>query len=141
VNLTILQHVVNYFICKLKGLLMKKMLSVAAVIATGLFSTQAAAADMECYVDTQAYDQYSKGHCFALIYGASSATAVFRIAGANKPISSVIWGDKASSCGTSGTSCSFTIRPFRPYKATATILYQDGTWEATSATASFEDGR
>jgi hypothetical protein len=51
-NLTILQHIVNHLICKLKGLLMKKILSVAAIIATGLFSTQAAAADMECYVDT-----------------------------------------------------------------------------------------
>ncbi|MBB1268139.1 hypothetical protein [Shewanella sp. SR44-3] len=120
---------------------MKKFLSVAAVLSTSLFASQASAASMECYVDTQAYDQYTSGHCFALVYGARSATAVFRIAGANKPISSVIWGDKAASCGTSGTSCSFTIRPFVSNKASATILYQDGTWATASATASFEDGR
>jgi hypothetical protein len=140
-KLTFQQHIDNQFVEKFKGLSMKNLLSVAAVIATGLFTSQASAADMECYVDTQAYDHFTSGHCFALIYGASSATAVFRIAGANKPISSVIWGDKASSCGTSGTSCSFTIRPFRANKASATILYQDGTWETASATASFEDGR
>jgi hypothetical protein len=120
---------------------MFKFVSTSVLLASSLFASQAFSANMECYVDTQAYDQYTPGHCEALIYGARSATAVFRIAGANKPISSVIWGDKASSCGTSGTSCSFIIRPFRVNKATATILYQDGTWEAASATASFEDGR
>ncbi|MCL1037256.1 hypothetical protein L2750_08825 [Shewanella submarina] len=120
---------------------MKSMiLGLLAVGALTAFDTEAAA--VECYVDTQAYDQYTAGHCFSMVWGARTATAVFRVNGANGQISQVIWGDAASGkCG-SGTHCSFTIRPFRPYRATATILYADGTWEnATPATASFEDGR
>jgi hypothetical protein len=135
-----LQHKNNHSL-KLKGLFMKKILSVAAIIATGLFSAQASATVMECFVDTQAYDHFTEGYCGAIINNARSTTAVFRVTGTSKPISSVIWSEKASSCGTSGTSCSITIYPFHEYTAKATVLYQDGTWEATSATASFEDGR
>ena len=120
---------------------MNKLITAGILVASSLFANQAMSATMECYVDTQAYDQYTPNRCDAIVWGARSATAAFRITGASKPINSVIWGDKASSCGTSGTSCSFTIRPFFPNKATATILYQDGTWETASATASFEDGR
>ena len=120
---------------------MKKLLGFGLLLSTSLFSVQGLAASMECYVDTQAYDQYTQGHCNAVIYGARTATAVFRVTGASKPVDSVIWGDKAASCGTSGTSCSFSIRSFSVNKASATILYQDGTWDTASATASFEDGR
>jgi opacity protein-like surface antigen len=120
---------------------MKKMLSAAAIIATGLFASQASAAVMECYIDTQAYDHYSAGECSAIIYGASQATAVFRVTGSNKPVNSVIWGGATKSCGTAGTNCSITIRSYRVNNATATILYQDGTWDTASAIATFEDGR
>ncbi|WP_028772061.1 hypothetical protein [Shewanella waksmanii] len=120
---------------------MNKFITAGLLVASSFMAQSASAATMECYVDTQAYDQYTPNHCFAMVWGARSATAVFRISGANKPINKVIWGDKASSCGTSGTSCSFSIRPFVSNKASATILYQDGTYETASATASFEDGR
>lgn len=120
---------------------MNKFITAGILVASSLFANQAMSATMECFVDTQAYDQYTPNNCDAVIFNARSATAVFRVTGTNKPISSVIWGDKASSCGTGGTSCSFSIRPYFSNKATATILYQDGTWEAASATASFEDGR
>ena len=120
---------------------MNKFLKAGILVASSIFGSQAMAANMECYVDTQAYDQFTANHCAALIFGANKATAVFRIVGASKPINSVIWKDAAKSCGTSGTFCSISIRAFRPNKATATILYTDGTWDTASATASFEDGR
>jgi hypothetical protein len=140
-DLTIQQQNINQLICKLKGLLMKKMLSVAAIIATGLFASQASAAVMECFVDTQAYDHFTEGYCGAIVSNVRSTTAVFRVTGTSKPINSVIWSEKASSCGTSGTSCSITIYPFHEYTAKATVLYQDGTWDTASAIAMFEDGR
>ena len=120
---------------------MKKMLSVATIIATGLFVAQASAASMECYVDTQAYDYFSLGSCNAVIANTNKATAVFRVTDTNKPISSVVWGESATSCGTSGPLCSFTIGRIRQHTATATILYQDGTWDTASAVAWFEDDR
>ncbi|SFC69189.1 hypothetical protein [Pseudoalteromonas denitrificans] len=120
---------------------MNKLLKTGILLASSLFGAQAMAVNMECYVDTQAYDHYTTNHCEALVWGASTATAVFRISGASKPIKSVIWSNAASSCGTSGTSCSFTIRAFRSNKAEALILYQDNTWGTASATALFEDGR
>ncbi|QLE84222.1 MULTISPECIES: hypothetical protein [Shewanella] len=120
---------------------MKKLITAGLVLVGSMIAAQASAATLECYVDTQGYDRYTKNHCFAMIPGQRTATAVFRISGAAKPISSVIWGDKAASCGTRGTSCSFTITGFTTHKASATILYQDGTYESKSGTASFEDGR
>ncbi|MBU2970049.1 hypothetical protein KO527_11870 [Pseudoalteromonas sp. C2R02] len=120
---------------------MNKFLKAGILVASSVFGSQAMAANMQCYVDTQAYDHFTADHCEALIFGANKATAVFRIVGASKPIDSVIWKDAAKSCGTSGTFCSVSIRAFRTNKATATILYSDGTWGSASATASFEDGR
>lgn len=119
---------------------MKSMiLGLLAVGALTAFDTEAAA--VECYVDTQAYDHFTQGYCSAVVWGARSTTAVFRVTGTSGQISQVLWGGDASGkCGT-GTMCSFSIRAFRQYTATATILYSDGTWENASATAEFEDGR
>ena len=120
---------------------MKKVLTIATLLAASVFSVQASASSMECYVDTQAYDQYTPNRCMALIYGQNKATAVFRVIGNGSAIDSVIWSNAAQSCGTSGTSCSFEIRSFKPYKAEATILYTNGSWSKVSVIASFEDGR
>ncbi|QLE84220.1 MULTISPECIES: hypothetical protein [Shewanella] len=120
---------------------MNKLIATGVLVASSFFSLQTSAATMECFVDTQAYDNYTADRCDAIVWGARTATAVFRITGTNKPINKVIWGDKATGCRQSGTSCSFTIRAFVPNKASATILYQDGTYDTASATASFEDGR
>lgn len=111
------------------------LLSLTAIMGS------AYASQMECYVDTQAYDHFTPNHCTALVYGARSATAVFRISGADSQIDKVIWSGATKSCGTSGTSCSITIRSMKPYRATATVLYSNGQWESVQATASFEDGR
>ncbi|MBB1384550.1 hypothetical protein H5119_03105 [Pseudoalteromonas sp. SG45-5] len=120
---------------------MKTTLISMGIVLASIFSAQASADQMECYVDTQAYDQFTPNHCSALIYGKNKATAVFRVIGNGSDIDSVVWSNAASSCGVSGTSCSFSIRSFRGYKAEATVLYTDGTWSKVSATASFEDGR
>ncbi|MBG9996012.1 hypothetical protein I6F50_13150 [Pseudoalteromonas sp. NZS127_1] len=120
---------------------MKTILITTGIILASIFSAQASADQMECYVDTQAYDQFTPNHCFAVIYGKRTATAVFRVVGNGSDIDSVVWSNAASSCGVSGTSCSFSIKSFKSNKAEATVLYTDGTWSKVSATASFEDGR
>ncbi|WP_281557383.1 hypothetical protein [Thalassomonas sp. RHCl1] len=120
---------------------MKKLLTTGLLVASCLATSQAYATAMECYVDTPAYDHFTTGHCSALIWGANKATAVFRIKDADsKPISSVIWGNAAASCGTGGAYCTIDIYAFRSYTATATVLYQDGSWGSASATAWLEDG-
>lgn len=119
---------------------MKKLLSVSLLLASSFVASQATATEMQCYVDTQAYDNYTSNRCFAM-NPASSTTANFRITATNGAIDSVIWGDHASSCGTTtGTTCSITINAYRSYTGSATILYTDGTWEKVSAKASYERG-
>ncbi|ASP37817.1 hypothetical protein CHH28_03620 [Bacterioplanes sanyensis] len=120
---------------------MKKLLAASAFIVGGFFSAYASADHMECLVDTRAHDQYTPNTCFGLVYGASTATAVFRVVGNGSNIDSVQWSGAAKSCGTSGTSCAVDIRPFRGHRAEALILYSNGTWSKVSATAFFEDGR
>lgn len=120
---------------------MKNILISTGIALASIYSAQASADQMECFVDTQAYDQFTANHCTALIYGKTETTAVFRVIGDGADIDSVIWSNAASSCGTSGTSCSFKIKAFKLNKAEATILYTDGRWSKVSATASFEDGR
>ncbi|WDE07107.1 hypothetical protein SG34_009550 [Thalassomonas viridans] len=120
---------------------MKKLIGAGLVLASSFVAAHASAATMECYVDTQAYDSFTPNQCFAVVWGQSRTTAVFRIAGSTgKPINQVIWSGAASSCGVSGSSCSISIRAYKTYTARATVLYQDGTWDTASATASFESG-
>ncbi|WP_444913958.1 hypothetical protein ACJJIQ_06915 [Microbulbifer sp. ANSA003] len=121
---------------------MKRLLGTGIIAALFFISSHTTAATMECYVDTIKFDTYRPNVCFALVWGANTATAAFRIEeDTSKVISSVIWSDDAHSCGTtSDRYCSFTIRAFRAYTAKATILYQDGSWDTASAIASFEDG-
>lgn len=121
---------------------MKKLLSAGLLFACFFANSQTFAATMECYVDTIKFDTYKPNFCFAVVWGENTTTAAFRIQdNPSKVISSVVWGDDASSCGTtSDRYCSFTIRAFKAYTAKATILYQDGTWDTASANASFEDG-
>ena len=118
---------------------MKKIIGAGLLLASSFVASQASAATMECYVDTQAYDTFTPHQCFAVLWGQSKTTAVFRIAG-GKPINQVIWSGAASSCGVSGSSCSISIRAYKTYTARATVLYQDGTWDTASTSASFESG-
>lgn len=118
---------------------MKRLLSFGLLLASSFATSQVTATEMQCYVDTQAYDNYTSNRCFAL-NPASSTTANFRVTATNGSINSVIWGEDTSSCGTAGTSCSITVRAYKTYTGSATILYSDGTWETVSAKASYERG-
>ncbi|WDE02885.1 hypothetical protein SG34_015685 [Thalassomonas viridans] len=58
---------------------MKKLLTAGLLTASSLVASQAYAATMECYVDTPAWDNYTPNSCFAMVWGANKATAVFRV--------------------------------------------------------------
>lgn len=69
----------------------------------------------------------------------NSTTGRFYIKGITKPVSRVIWDGDASCNG--GTSCNVTVRAYSFPRATATILYADGTHETTNtSTMEYETG-
>lgn len=104
-----------------------------------LASTPLFANTMSCYVDTPAYDQFSKDFCFSSVFeGPTTTSAVFRIDNAPSNLSSVIWSDSA--CSSTATTCITTIRAYRPKTVTATVLKTDGTYFQVSATAEYELG-
>ncbi|WKE65876.1 hypothetical protein PVT67_01050 [Gallaecimonas kandeliae] len=116
---------------------MKMRTIVAATLLLGTGS--AFASGMSCYIDTKAYDQFTPNDCSALVYGATQATAVFRID--NLPSRYYIdWHNP--NCAANATTCTAVIRAFRTFQASATLIDLDaGTTTDVSATASFEDGR
>ena len=119
---------------------MKKLLQASVLIVSSVIASQAISAEMECYVDTQQFDNFTPSYCVSLVWGAQYADAIYRVSGANKAIDKVIWEGVASGKGCTGTSCTVSIRAFRPSTAKATVLYTDGTWESVSATAELENG-
>ena len=116
---------------------MKKLL---APLVGGMMALPATAATMQCMISGVA--SWSDGYCFGMEFTMDYNTnpASWRIAGATKPISSVIWADATAGCATTATSCTKPIRPYQEHLGSATILYSDGTWEAVQATAWFETG-
>ena len=111
------------------------------ILLAGLFfsSTAAMADGMSCYVDTPGSDSYTPTHCFAMIYGASQATAVFKI----DPLPANYYIDWHNpGCAANSTVCTAVINVMQTYKATATVIDLDnGTTTDVWATAHFEDGR
>lgn len=118
---------------------MKKILTAVALL---LASGSSMAAQMECMVDTAAYDQWSAGSCFSFEYTMDNAPndAIWRIVDVTKTISSVIWQGTTSGCPSNATYCTKAIRPYREHLGKATVLYTDGTYEVVQATAQFETG-
>ena len=118
---------------------MKKTLTALAILLT---SGSSMAAQMECMVDTAAYDEWSAGSCWGFEYTMDYATndAIWRIVGTTKSISSVIWQEATSGCASNATYCTKAIRPYRQYLGKATVLYTDGTYEVVQASAQFETG-
>jgi hypothetical protein len=108
----------------------------------GVVTLPAMAAQMECMVDTAAYDEWQAGFCpnFESTLDNSPNTAIWRITGTTKTISSIIWSGTTAGCASNSQYCSKDIRPYQEHVGKATILYADGTWEAVQATASFETG-
>jgi hypothetical protein len=118
---------------------MKKTLTALALV---LASGSTMAAQMECMVDTAAYDEWSAGYCSSFEYTMDNARndAIWRIVGVTKTISSVMWQETTSGCDSNSTYCTKAIRPYRDHVGKATVLYTDGTYEVLQATANFETG-
>jgi len=113
--------------------------SLAAALLFFVVSGPVLAAGMSCYVDTHAYDRFTPNNCLSMIWGANSATAVFRID--DEPANRYIdW--QTPDCPSNSNVCTTTIYAFSPFQAHATVINLD-TGEVTkvSATARFEDGR
>jgi hypothetical protein len=116
---------------------MKKLL---VPLVVGMMALPATAATMQCMISgiVSWTDGYCEGIEFTMDF--QSHPASWRIAGATKPISSVIWSDATAGCAASATSCTKSIAPYQDHLGKATILYSDGTWEAVQASARFETG-
>ncbi|WP_406665604.1 hypothetical protein [Gallaecimonas sp. GXIMD1310] len=113
------------------------------ILLAGLFfsSTAAMADGMSCFVDTSQMDSFTPTHCGAIIYGATQATAVFKI----DPLPANYYIDWHNpGCAANATMCTTVISSSasQSYKATATVIDLDaGTVTDVWATAHFEDGR
>lgn len=111
-------------------------------LVVGLLTLPAMAAQMECMVDTAAYDEWQVNHCPNFEYTMDNNTnkAIWRVTGTTKPVSSILWSETTAGCASNSQYCDKQIRPYQEHVGKATILYTDGTWEAVQATASFETG-
>lgn len=118
---------------------MKKTLTALGLLFA---SGSTMAANMECMVDTELQNSWGVSHCFGFEYTMDQApnNATWRVTNTTKPISSVIWSEKATGCASNSTFCTKSIRPFTFHVGKATILYTDGTYEIVQATAQFETG-
>lgn len=118
---------------------MKKTLTALGLL---LASGSTMAAQMECMVDTAAFDNWSAGYCMSLEYTMDNNPndAIWRVVGTTKPISSVIWSEAAAGCASTSTYCSKPVQPYMEHVGKATVLYTDGTWTSVQATAYFETG-
>lgn len=122
---------------------MKTTLIASALVLLGTLSIDSQAADLRCSLNVKSGGNVwgnGSNHCSGLDFSFGNSTSgKFYIANASKPISKVIWNGDASCSG--GTTCYMTIRAYRQYNATATILYTDGTYETTnSAHIDYETG-
>jgi hypothetical protein len=116
---------------------MKKIL---VPLAVGMMALPAAAATMQCMINDVVSWRNNRCRGVEMTLDHQTNLASWRINGATKAISSVIWSGVTASCPTTATSCTKAISPYEEHLGAATILYSDGTWEAVQATAWFETG-
>lgn len=118
---------------------MKKTLTALGLL---LASGTTMAAQMECMVDTDAFDSWQSPECNSFEYTLDRApnNATWRIVNITKTISSVIWSERTAGCSSSATTCTKPIPPYSYHLGKATVLYTDGTYEVLQATAQFETG-
>ena len=116
---------------------MKKLL---VPLVVGMMALPVTAATMQCMISGVV--SWKNNSCFGMEFTMDYNTnpASWRISGATKTISSVIWADTTAGCASTATSCTKPIHPYQQHLGSATILYTDGTWEAVQATAWFETG-
>jgi hypothetical protein len=127
-----------------QGFIMNNMLKALGVISVLCFAQTAAAANMTCNLNVKSGGNVmgnGTDYCVGMDFSFGSSTSgSFKIEGINKTVNSIIWNTNTS-CK-SGTTCNFTVRAYRLNQASATILYQDGTWENTNtATIEYETGK
>lgn len=118
---------------------MKKLL---VPLVVGMMALPATAAQMECFIDTPAYDEWQTGSCYLMEYTMdyNPNSAVWRVTGMNKPVSSILWSEATAGCTTTQEFCIQPITPYQTHLGKATILYTDGNWEMVQAPAYFETG-
>lgn len=113
-----------------------KPLLVCALLGSPMAAT---AETMSCFVDTPRLDRFTTPRCFSVIFGAQSATAVFRV---DPPLPNnfkVLWDD--TRCNSTQSTCAVRIRAFTEKIMRATVLnFDNHTFFEVSATASFENG-
>lgn len=129
---------------KNRDLYMNNMLKALGVISLLCFTQTAVAANMVCKLNVKSGGHVTGNgtdYCSGIDFSFGSSTSgSYTIANVNKMVKSVIWSGNAK-C-TSGTSCGVTVRAYSVNQASATILYQDGTWEQTNtATMEYETGK
>jgi len=115
-----------------------KLQSIVAGILLIASSSAFASSGMSCFVDTPDYDEFTSGFCFAMIFGARTTTAVFRVD--NPPANAHIDWDHPD-CPSSTTFCSVPIYAFHFLTVSALVIDLDSAYHNTvQATAYFEDG-
>jgi len=113
---------------------MSNTLKTIGVLAALSFGQSAFAANMVCHLNVKSggnVDGNGTDHCVGLDFSFSSGTSgTYSIENITKPVSSVIWSGNAKCSG--GVSCNVAVRAYSINKASATILYKDGTYEQTN---------
>ncbi|WP_462165007.1 hypothetical protein [Pseudoalteromonas xiamenensis] len=119
---------------------MRNIFKKSFLLASAFVGFQAFAGSMTCTIGEAQYNRPYKNYtCFTVEFGSEEAATTFSIK-ADKPVSYVIWGDVAASCGVSAsTSCQVMTTANKVHAATATILFQDGSWEKAWATSLFNN--
>ncbi|MCF6436669.1 MULTISPECIES: hypothetical protein [Pseudoalteromonas] len=122
---------------------MKTTLKAFTLVAGSLFAGSALATTLVCDVYPKSGgNSFGNGtkNCGAFDYSFGNSTSgKFYLINISKPIQEVRWEGRATCSG--GTSCNATIRAYTQNKASALILYKDGTWEqANTASAWYETG-
>jgi len=117
---------------------MKLCAKVVFSLMLSMGASAAMADTMSCYVDTTAYDEYRTNSCFAMVWNANTATAVFKVDDA--PSGSKILLSNTN-CSQTSSVCNTSISANQAYTMSATVLKPDGTWFEADASAVFSDGR
>lgn len=111
------------------------------LVVASLVASNAMAAQLNCRVSAkQTFGNWTPD-CFgiSMVLNNKPTTVSFRIDSLAAPVKQVIWSN-APTCSATSTSCSFPLYPYNPYALSATVLYQNGTYEEVSATATYETG-
>ncbi|MEC4088761.1 hypothetical protein CWC22_020880 [Pseudoalteromonas rubra] len=118
---------------------MKTTIKAFALVAGTLFAGSAFSAQVVCDVYPKSNgSSWGNGtaNCSGFDYSFGRTTnGRYYLKDVTKSIQEVRWEGDARCTG--GTSCNATIRAYTSNKASALILYKDGTWERTNTASAF----